>query len=75
MKTVSKGKLKAKMLEYLRHVEATGEEIIITNHNIPTLKIVPIKKKTDISSVFADVRGKVHIDDSIMEPETEEWDI
>ncbi|MFT4589551.1 MAG: antitoxin (DNA-binding transcriptional repressor) of toxin-antitoxin stability system, partial [Limisphaerales bacterium] len=32
MKTVSKGKLKAKMLEYFREVEATGETLVVTDH-------------------------------------------
>lgn len=69
MLTVSKGVLKARMLEYFRHVEQTGEELIVTNNNIPTLKIIPIKKKKRVEDVFRDLRGKVHIDDSVMEPE------
>ena len=75
MKTVSKGVLKAKMLEYFRNVEQTGEELIITNNNIPTLKVIPIKTKRDVQKVFADIRGKVDINDSIMKPETEEWEV
>jgi len=73
MKTVSKGVLKAKMLEYFRHIEQTGEELVVTSHNVPTLKVVPIKQKKSIEEVFGDIRGKVSIDDSVMEPETEEW--
>lgn len=75
METVSKGILKAKMLEYFRHVEQTGEELIVTNNNIPTLKVIPIKKKKSVLEVFSDLRGKVHIDDSIMDPDTAEWGI
>ncbi len=73
MKKVSKGKLKAKMLEYFRHVEESGEELIVTNNNTPTLKVVPIKKKQKVEDVFADLRGKVSMDDSIMQPESDEW--
>lgn len=73
MKTVSKGVLKAKMLEYFRYVEQTGEELIVTNNNVPTLKVLPIKQKKKVEEVFSDLRGKVHIDDSVMEPETDEW--
>ena len=75
MITVSKGVLKAKMLEYFRHVEQTGEELIVTNNNIPTLKIIPIRKKKTVVEVFSDLRGKIKIDDSIMIPETEEWGV
>ncbi|MBA7705128.1 hypothetical protein ES703_113952 [subsurface metagenome] len=72
---VSKGALKAKMLEYFRHVEKTGEELIVTNNNVPTLKVIPIKKKMSVEDVFGDLRGKVRLDDSIMKPETDEWGV
>ncbi|MFQ5636600.1 MAG: type II toxin-antitoxin system Phd/YefM family antitoxin [bacterium] len=75
MKTVSKGVLKAKMLEYFRYVEQTGEELIVTNNNVPTLKVLPIKQKKKVEDVFSDLRGKVRINDSIMEPETGEWGV
>jgi prevent-host-death family protein len=75
MITVSKGKLKAKMLEYFRQVEQTGEELIVTNNNIPTLRVVPIQPKQSVDTVFGDLRESVEIDDSIMQPETDEWDI
>ncbi len=72
---VSKGALKAKMLEYFRHVEKTGEELIVTNNNVPTLKVIPIKKKMSVEDVFGDLREKVRLDDSIMKPETDEWGV
>ncbi len=75
MKSVSKGVLKAKMLEYFREVEQTGEELIVTSNNVPTLRVIPIKQKHKVEDVFADLRGKVRIDDSIMQPETEDWGI
>ena len=75
MKTVSKGVPKAKMLEYFRHVEQTGEELVVTNDNVPTLIISPIKPQKKVEEVFADLRGKVRINDSAMEPETGEWEV
>ncbi len=42
--SVSKTELKAKMLEYFRRVEQTGEEIIVTNNRVPVLKVSPLKK-------------------------------
>lgn len=38
---VSKSKFKPHALEYFRQVEETGEEIIITSHGHPVLKVVP----------------------------------
>ncbi len=71
---VSKGVLKAKMLEYFRRVEETGEELIVTSNNVPTLRISPIRKSRPVEEVFADVRGKRKIGDEIMKPETAEWE-
>ena len=44
---VSKSLLKAKMLEYFRHIEKTGEELIVTNNHVPTLKICPYSEQKD----------------------------
>lgn len=74
MITVSKSVLKAKMLEYFRRAERTGEEIIVTDHKVPVLRIQSIQdKKYTVDEVFADLRGKVKISEDIMKPETEEW--
>ena len=35
MLAVAKGELKAKMLECFRHVEQSGEELIVTDHRKP----------------------------------------
>ncbi len=40
--TVTKGKLKAKMLEYFREVERTGEPLIVTHRGRAMLEIRPI---------------------------------
>jgi len=36
---VSKSQFKAKALEYLRHVEATGEAVVITDNGRPTVEV------------------------------------
>jgi len=73
MITVSKSELKARMLEYFRRVEQTGEEILVTSHNVPTLRVVPVRKRKSVEEAFADLRGKATLDDSIMQPDTDEW--
>ena len=72
-KTVSKGKLKAKMLEYFREVESSGETLIVTNNNVPVLEVRPIKKKLSPELVFADLRGKVKYHEEIEAPTQAEW--
>ena len=49
---VSKGLLKAKMLDYFRPVEQSGEELVVTSNNVPTLKVIPIKKKEGCRECF-----------------------
>ena len=73
MESVSKSALKAKMLEYLRRVEETGEELIVTDHNRPVLRIVPIRTRRAAAELFADVRGQVVYHEDILTPTTDEW--
>jgi prevent-host-death family protein len=73
MKSVSKSALKAKMLEYFRRVEETGEELVVTDHNRPVLRIAPIRTRTPAAQTFSDVRGRVVYHRDVLEPTTEEW--
>jgi prevent-host-death family protein len=73
METISKSQLKARMLEVFRRLEETGEELIVTDHNRPVLRIVPIRGRTPASEMFADVRGRVAYSGNILEPTIEEW--
>jgi prevent-host-death family protein len=73
MEPVSKSVLEAKMLEYFRRVEETGEELIVTDNHEPVIRIVPIRKRRPASEVFADVRGHVVYRDDILAPTTDEW--
>src|SRR5262245_59106301 len=73
MNKVSKSALKARMLEYFRRVEVTGEELVVTDNNEPVLRIVRIRKRRPANEVFADVRGRVVYHEDIMNPTTDEW--
>lgn len=73
MATVSKSALKAKMLEYFRKVEETGEELIVTDNNEPVLRVVPIRKRVPAATLFADVRGKLVYHEDPLAPTTDEW--
>lgn len=74
MITVSKGVLKAKMLAYFRQVEQTGEELIVTDHHKPVLKIVPYNTaRMSVKDAFSDIRGKVEYHEDINTPTTDEW--
>ena len=73
MITVSKSELKAKMLEYFRRVEQTGEEIIVTNNRVPILKVSPLTKKKKPQEVFSEFQGKVRYYDDILSDTSNEW--
>ena len=73
MKTASKSVLKAHMLEYFRNVEETGEELIVTSHGTPTLKVIPIVEKKSVNELFAGIRGVAKLNGDLTEPETDAW--
>ncbi len=73
MNTVSKSQLKAHMSEYFRKVEETGEELVVTSHSKPTLKVVPIAAKKSVDEIFAGIRKVAQIRGDLSEPETEAW--
>lgn len=73
MATVSKNALKGNMLEYLRKVEETGEELIVTDDGRPVVKVVPIRQRRTAAEVFGDVRGRVVYREDILTPTTGEW--
>jgi prevent-host-death family protein len=72
--TISKSKLKAKMLEIFRQVEISGEEIIVTHQGKPVLKIVPIEQKSTVEELFGHIQGRVIYLGDIDEPTLTEWE-
>jgi prevent-host-death family protein len=71
--TISKSKLKARMLEIFRKIEADGEELIVTDHGKPVLRIMPIRERDSISQLFAGLQGQVIYYEDIDEPTMSEW--
>jgi antitoxin (DNA-binding transcriptional repressor) of toxin-antitoxin stability system len=71
--TISKSKLKARMLEIFRNLEASGEELIVTDHGKPVLRIVPIREKVSVSKLFAGLQGQVQYEEDVDTPTMSEW--
>lgn len=72
--TVSKSRFKPRALEYFRQVQQTGQELIITDHARPVLKIVPFND--DPLTALQNLRGSVITYDRPLEPvAVEDWDI
>ena len=70
---VSKSKFKAKALELMRHVEVSGETLIVTDHGKPSLEIR--KLATEKRDPFERLRGSVLSYDDPFEPVgVEDWE-
>lgn len=54
---VSKSKLKTHALEYFREVQRTGQELIVTDHGKPVLKIIPFRE--DPQEALCRLKGSV----------------
>ena len=73
IESISKSKLKAKMLAIFRELETTREELIVTDHGKPVLKIVPIKQENTVAELFAGFQGQVTYLEDINRSTLEEW--
>ena len=71
--TISKSKLKARMLEIFREVEESGRELIVTDNGKPVLKIVPIKPKATVEEVFGQYFWQIVFHEDINAPTIDEW--
>ena len=63
---VSKSQFKPRSLEFFRKVERTGEELVITDHGRPVLKIIPYV--ADPEECFRGLRGTVLQYDEPLDP-------
>jgi antitoxin (DNA-binding transcriptional repressor) of toxin-antitoxin stability system len=72
MPVITKGRLKAVMLEAFRRVEESGEELVVTDRGRPVLKVVPYAPPKPASLVFGDLRAVYHGD--LLEPTVDEWE-
>lgn len=55
---ISKSRFKARALELFREVESTGQELVITDHDRPVLKLVPYSAPDPAETLRA-LRGSV----------------
>ncbi len=61
------------MLEIFRQIEESGEEVIVTDHNKPVLRISPIRQGKSVDDIFAPFRGQVVYHADIDAPTMDEW--
>ncbi len=62
------------MLQYFREIEKHGQEVIITDHGKPVLKISPFKK--DAQAVLKELRNSIkHYHDPLEPVALDEWEV
>ena len=73
MATMSKSKLKANMLRVFREIEASGEELIVTDRNRPVLRILPIEDRKSVEDLFGPFQGQLVFHEDVDAPTIGEW--
>ena len=71
-RTIKASEFKAKCLQLMDEVAATGEEIVITKNGRPVSRLMPYRERP--KSIFGIDRGKIVILGDIMEPIDVEWE-
>lgn len=70
---ISKSKFKPQALKYFREIEETGQEVIITDHTKPVIKIVPYRIEPQI--ILKELRNSIQFYDDPLEPVAEDdWE-
>ena len=73
MPTISKSKLKANMLRVFRDIEASGEDLIVTDRNRPVLRIQPIGRRKRVEELFGSFQGQLVFHEDVDAATTGEW--
>ena len=71
-RTIKASEFKAKCLQLMDEVAASGEEIVITKHGRPVSKLEPYRKRP--KAPFGRDRGIIRIAGDIIEPIDVEWE-
>lgn len=72
--TVSKSRLKSRMLEIFRELQENGGELVVTDRGKPVLRITPIENRASVPDIFAAYRGKLVWHEDPTEPTQGEWE-
>ena len=71
---VSKSAFKPQALKYFRQIQEQGQELIITDHAKPVIRITPFKKESHI--ILEELRNSViRYDDPLKPVGEDDWEI
>ena len=61
------------MLRVFREIEASGEELIVTDRNRPVLRIQSIGRRKSVDELFGPLQGQLVFHEDINAPTIDEW--
>ncbi|MEM9137737.1 MAG: type II toxin-antitoxin system prevent-host-death family antitoxin [Cyanobacteria bacterium P01_F01_bin.42] len=73
MRQMAAGQFKAKCLRVISEVQQTREEVLITKHGKPVVKLVPVESD-QAPSLLGYLQGTVQITGDIISPVDEVWE-
>lgn len=72
MRTIKASEFKAKCLQIMDEVAATGETVVITKRGLPVAQLTPVRRRPD--TLFGALEGSVTILGDIIAPIDVKWD-
>ena len=72
MRTIKASEFKAKCLQIMDEVAATGEPVVITKRGLPVAQLTPVRRRPD--TLFGALEGSITILGDIIAPIDVEWD-
>ena len=73
MREMAAGQFKAKCLRVMNEVQQTREEVVITKHGKPVVKLVPVESD-ESPSLLGYLQGTVQVTGDIVSPVDEVWE-
>lgn len=73
MRQMAAGQFKAKCLRVMSDVQQTREEVLITKHGKPLVKLVPVESD-EAPSLLGYLQGTVQVTGDIISPVEESWE-
>lgn len=73
-RTISAFEFKATCLEVMDEVAASGQELVITKHGQPVLRLLPYRTRPETETLFGIDRGRFEIVGNVGDPIDVEWE-
>lgn len=73
--TIPASQFKAQCLAIMDRVDRTGQEVVVTKHNRPVAKLVPVRGAISARPLFGRSKGRIRVVGDIVAPINADWDV